>query len=39
LFRADFLILQGLKSTKYSSKSQRNFIYLGEYLTTKKKVS
>ena len=40
----DFLILQGLKSAKYSPKFEGNVIhnftyYLGEYLTTKKEVS
>jgi hypothetical protein len=38
LFEVDFPILQGLKSTKYSSKIQENliyyfFYYLGEYLS------
>jgi hypothetical protein len=40
LFEIDFLILQGLKSAKYSSKIQENFVhyftyYLGEYLSTR----
>jgi len=44
LFGVDFLILRELKSAKYSSKIQGNFVhyspsYLGEYLSIKKKVS
>jgi hypothetical protein len=40
----DFLILQGLKSEKYSPKFEGNVIhnftyYLEEYLTTKEEVS
>jgi hypothetical protein len=39
LFGIDFLILKGFKSTKYSPKIQRNFVYyfsnhLGEYIST-----
>jgi hypothetical protein len=44
LFGVDFLILQGLKSAKYSSKIQGDFIYyfpyyLEEYLSTNEEVS
>ena len=40
MFEIDFLILQGLKSAKYSPKIQENFVhyfiyYLGEYLSTR----